>query len=165
MSEREKDHVIQEYERPVGSSATFQPFTQFRLPLSMSTIVEQNPPRHALESDSEEEFNPQRHDVQSKELEIRLVGNGVGPRSTLIIATRRAGAFWGKGAGLREQTGAVFVNGIEVGLVFNPEWTGANVIVSEVLSRLPVWAMHPYAQAIIDQLKPDRCADRMVDPV
>lgn len=42
---------------------------------------------------------------------------------------------------------------MQVGMVFNPKWTDAIVVVSEVLNRLPVWAQHPYAEYVLDQLK------------
>ena len=41
-------------------------------------------------------------------------------------------------------------------MVFNPEWTDAIVIVSEVLNRLPVWAQYLYAEYVLDQLKPKK---------
>lgn len=44
----------------------------------------------------------------------------------------------------------------QVGLAFCPEWTGSVVIVSEVTTRLPVWAMHQYASAILDALQPTK---------
>jgi hypothetical protein len=45
---------------------------------------------------------------------------------------------------------------MQVGMVFNPEWTDAIVVVSEVLTRLPVWAQYPYAEYAIEQLKPTK---------
>jgi len=74
------------------------------------------------------------------------------------MASGYAGKIWARGANLEEQTAAVAVNGVQIGLVFKPSWTGATVIVSEVLSRLPIYAMHPYAEAIVDALKPSRVA-------
>ena len=46
---------------------------------------------------------------------------------------------------------------LQIGLVFNPPWTKSNIIISEVFSELPLYAMHPYAETIIDSLKPLRC--------
>jgi hypothetical protein len=40
--------------------------------------------------------------------------------------------------------------------VFNPPWTKSNIIISEVFSELPLHVMHPYAEAILDSLKPSR---------
>ncbi|KAJ3569154.1 hypothetical protein NP233_g5245 [Leucocoprinus birnbaumii] len=126
-----------------------------------TTTTDSNPPRHAIESDSEEdEFNPLTSGAQSlaKELNINFIGDAVGPKDTLIVATGDPGAFWAKGASLGEQAGAVTVNGVQMGLVFMPKWTAGNVVVSEALSRLPVWAMHAYAKAIDDTLKPKTVA-------
>ncbi|TFK37065.1 hypothetical protein BDQ12DRAFT_685759 [Crucibulum laeve] len=114
------------------------------------------PPRYAIESDEEEdEVNPlhlSRNDNESQ-VEVKFIGDVPSERN-LIIATGDAGKVWARGASLGEQTGAVMVNGVQIGLVFSPFWTKSNVIVSEALSRLPVWAMHKYAQNIIDTLKP-----------
>lgn len=115
--------------------------------------TDNNPPRHAVESDDEDEFNPIQPTQDIPQLDIKLLGD-VPVQHNLVVATGDPGAFWARGADLGEQTGAVAVNGVQVGLVFNPPWTAANVIVSEALSRLPVWAMHPYAQTIVDTLKP-----------
>jgi len=41
-------------------------------------------------------------------------------------------------------------------MIFNPGWTDAIVVVSEVLTRLPVWAQYPYAEYVLDQLKPTK---------
>jgi len=35
-------------------------------------------------------------------------------------------------------------------------WTDAIVIVSEALTRLPVWAQYPYAKYVLDQIKPTK---------
>ena len=43
--------------------------------------------------------------------------------------------------------------------MFNPPWTKSNIIISEVFSDLPLHAMHPYAESILDSLKPSRCFD------
>ncbi|KAF9443435.1 hypothetical protein P691DRAFT_713297 [Macrolepiota fuliginosa MF-IS2] len=119
--------------------------------------TDNNPPRHAIESDDEDEFNPQNQPDSVPELTVKLIGDVPAQRS-LVVATADPGAFWARGTDLGEQTGAIAANGVQVGLVFNPAWTNATVIVSEALSRLPVWAMHPYAQAIIDALKPTSVA-------
>ena len=73
---------------------------------------------------------------------------------------------------LGEQTGTIGVNKkcvcidqlvykslefiMQVGMVFNPGWTDAIVVVSEVLTRLPVWAQYRYAEYVLDQLKPTK---------
>jgi hypothetical protein len=120
----------------------------------MTTTTDSNPPRHAIESDSEEdEFNPLPRSIQDHKLDIKFLGS-VQARPALIITTGDPGSFWARGAHLGEQTASINVNEVQIGFVFNPKWTKANVIVSEALSRLPVWAMHPYAQAVIDTCKP-----------
>lgn len=91
----------------------------------------------------------------------------------LIVASGIAGKNWARGANLKEQSGVVSVNGVKVCLnpsisimiiynflqvasVFNPPWTKSNIIISEVSSELPLHAMHPYAETILDSLKPSR---------
>lgn len=39
-------------------------------------------------------------------------------------------------------------------MVFNPRWTDAIVVISEVLVLLPVWAQYLYAEYVLDRLKP-----------
>lgn len=118
--------------------------------------TDNNPPRHAIESDDEDESNPlQPLQPAATKPVVKLLGNVPAQRS-LVVASGDPGAFWARGADLGEQTGAVAVNGMEIGLVFNPGWTKANVIISEAFVRLPVWAMHAYAQFIIDGLQPTR---------
>jgi hypothetical protein len=95
------------------------------------------------------------------------------PRShPLVIATGDIAKFWARGANLGEQCGVIAVDGIQVregrsffydivtpdqvGLAFRPAWTKAVVIISEVLARLPLWAMFHYASTILDTLKPSR---------
>jgi len=41
-------------------------------------------------------------------------------------------------------------------MVFNPAWIDAIVVVSEFLTRLPVWAQYPYAEYVLDQFKPTK---------
>jgi hypothetical protein len=118
-----------------------------------ATTTDLNPPRHAIESDDEDEFNPLPHDEKSTEVGIKFIGD-VKAHHILIVAQGDPGAFWTKGADLGEQIGAITVNGVHIGFLFNPSWAKINVIISESLSKLPVWAMHPYAQAILDALKP-----------
>ncbi|KAF8955389.1 hypothetical protein BDZ97DRAFT_1907691 [Flammula alnicola] len=115
------------------------------------------PPRYAIESDEEEDEvnplgvkSPQPEDVK---IEVKILG-GITPGKCLAIASGDAGNFWAKGADLGEQTASVLVNGVQVGLVFNPKWTQSNVIISEVLSKLPLYAMHPYATNILESVKP-----------
>ena len=136
-------------------------------------LADSVPPRHALESDDEDEFNPLVTSSQEKAptLEVELIGNAKS-NVGLVIASGDLGKYWAHGAKLGEQTAGVFVNKTQVciftkvvctfiqngqiGLVFSPSWTDATVVVSEVTSRLPVWAMSKYAKTIIDSLKPTR---------
>ena len=80
--------------------------------------------------------------------------------------------IWAKGADLGEQLGTIGVNKkcvcidhfkdesskliMQVGMVFNPGWTDAIVIVSEVLTRLPVWAQYLYAEYVLSRFKPTK---------
>jgi hypothetical protein len=41
-------------------------------------------------------------------------------------------------------------------MLFQPAWYDGVVLVSEATTTLPIWAMHPYARAIFDGLKPSR---------
>ncbi|KII85607.1 hypothetical protein PLICRDRAFT_44935 [Plicaturopsis crispa FD-325 SS-3] len=114
------------------------------------------PPRHAVESDDEEdEYNPlsTTSKYESPEVDVKLVGNP-SAGAPLVIATGDAGKEWAPGAKLGEQIGAVFVNKVQVGLLFRPPWTKATVLVSEVTTRLPVWAMHTYAECVVDSIHP-----------
>lgn len=117
--------------------------------------IDDKPPRYAIESDDEDEANPMQPSQPSVPHEVTLVGN-IPTGRCLVVASADPGIFWAKGAELGEQAGAVSVNGKEVGLVFNPSWTKANVIISEAIWVLPASAMHPYAQFTIDNLKPTR---------
>jgi len=124
---------------------------------SIDSISSQLPPRHALESDSEEESNSQRHDnVQYKESDVSFIGSGFEPRPTLIVATGHPGVVWAKGADLGDEVDTVVMGSPAVGMVCKANWTNANIIESEVYTTLPVSAKHAYAQAIIDKLKPER---------
>jgi len=78
------------------------------------------PPRHAVESDEEEdEYNPLSSGARSKpkigDVEVKILGNveGVEGRK-LVIASGEAGKVWARGANLGEQSGAVMVNGVQV---------------------------------------------------
>ncbi|KAA1477845.1 hypothetical protein DENSPDRAFT_845051 [Dentipellis sp. KUC8613] len=124
-------------------------------PLSETTA-----PRYAVESDDEEdEFNPLPHrESSSASTQLSIVFKGLPesekPGGSLVVASGDAGRHWAKGAELGEQIGAVFVNETQVGMAFKPSWTNATVLVSEVTTSLPVWAMHDYAKTVLDHLKP-----------
>ena len=90
----------------------------------------------------------------------------------LRVPVKTFARIWAKGADLGEQVGAINLSKkpvcnkslfyslvilmVQVGMIFNPEWTDAIVVVSEVLTRLPVWAQYPYAEYVLDQLKPTK---------
>lgn len=73
------------------------------------------PPRYAIESDDEDEYNPlttQRAD-QVPIVKIKIEGHFT-TGCPLVIASGPAGNFWADGADLGEQQGAIFVNNIQV---------------------------------------------------
>ncbi|TFK24081.1 hypothetical protein FA15DRAFT_756744 [Coprinopsis marcescibilis] len=112
------------------------------------------PPRYAVESDEEDELNPLEHRVREPtKVDISIQGN-IEKGGSLVVANTEIGAFWAKGAHLGEQTAAIMVNKIQVGLVFTPAWTRSTIIVSESFTRLPLSFMYPYAQKIIEALEP-----------
>ncbi|THH05952.1 hypothetical protein EW145_g4432 [Phellinidium pouzarii] len=124
-------------------------------------LADSIPPRYAYESDEEDEFAdyPVSSSVTAPEVEVKIaLGNGseavVG--QTLIIASGEVGAVWARGAKLGVQTGQVSVDKHAIGLVFRPSWVASSVIVSEALTRLPVWAMHAYAEAVLNRWKPSK---------
>lgn len=154
-------------------------------------MADAGPPRHAVESDDEDEFNPlsPKQPPPKHDLNFEIVNAGKSTREALIFASAEAGRWvlltnhprlpvetfariWARGADLGEQVGAINVNKkpvcnkslfcsllilmVQVGMIFNPEWTDAIVIVSEALTRLPVWAQYPYAEYVLDQFKPTK---------
>ncbi|KAI0317539.1 hypothetical protein OF83DRAFT_127499 [Amylostereum chailletii] len=123
----------------------------------LDPLGETTAPRYALESDDEEdELNPlsQSNNKPAVPLDIQIKCMKESPGLPLIIAAGDAGKTWARGAKLGEQSGSVFVNNITVGMLFNPSYAAVNVVVSEATTSLPIWAMHPYAQAIVDFFKP-----------
>ncbi|KAJ7251234.1 hypothetical protein C8J57DRAFT_1352473 [Mycena rebaudengoi] len=129
--------------------------------MDVDPLADTVPPRHAVESDEEEdEYNPLRPQSSTPApVDVQLIGNVKNvPVSGLLVATGDVAKFWGRGANLGEQIAAVGVNKIQVGLLFRPKWTDAVVLVSEVTTRLPLGAMHPYARKVIDALQPKSIA-------
>ncbi|ESK88693.1 hypothetical protein Moror_3032 [Moniliophthora roreri MCA 2997] len=113
------------------------------------------PSRYAVESDEEDEYNPLQSSTSNgkehEEFKIKIVGQTQNGRP-LIATFGDAGKYWAKGADLGEQTGAVMVNNIQVGLIFSPSWVDATIVVSETFTRLPIAAMAGYASALVDEL-------------
>ncbi|KAJ7231285.1 hypothetical protein B0H12DRAFT_211030 [Mycena haematopus] len=124
-------------------------------------LADSVPPRHAIESDEEEdEYNPLRPQTNlAMPVDVQVVGTVTPvPVAGLVVCTGIIGKYWARGAELGEQIAAVIVNKVQVGLLFQPNWTKATVLVSEVTTRLPLWGMHPYARTVLDALKPKSVA-------
>ncbi|KAJ8082496.1 hypothetical protein PM082_008351 [Marasmius tenuissimus] len=112
-----------------------------------------------VESDEEDEYNPleQRNpqlDAQDK-FELKIAGS-ISQGSPLLAVFGDAGKYWAKGANLGEQHGAVFVNDIQVGLIFKPTWTKSTIVVSETFTRLPIHSMNAYGSYLVSEMKPSR---------
>ncbi|KAJ7658967.1 hypothetical protein B0H17DRAFT_1096420 [Mycena rosella] len=129
--------------------------------MDIDPLADTVPPRHAVESDEEEdEYNPlQPQSSIPKPVDVQLVGDlAPVPAAGLLVASGALAKFWARGANLGEQIAAVMVDKIQVGLLFRPSWTKSVVLISEVTTRLPLWAMHPYARAVLDALQPSNVA-------
>lgn len=131
--------------------------------MDFDPLADNAPPRYAIESDDEEDeynpLNPSRSNPSDGLANLSVNFQGSVPKKTsLIVATGDAGKYWAQGARLGEQTGSVHANNVEVGLVFSPTWTSAIIIISEALTRLPIWAQHTYALEIIKHFEPTRLA-------
>ncbi|KAH8112852.1 Svf1-like-domain-containing protein [Phellopilus nigrolimitatus] len=129
--------------------------------VDVDPLADTIPPRYAYESDDEDEladFSVVGSSRGAPDVDVTIVlgDNREALGQVLIVANGEAGAVWGKGAKLGEQVGQVSVNKRAIGLVFKPSWAASPVIVSEALTRLPVWAMHAYAEAILGRWKPSR---------
>lgn len=75
------------------------------------------PPRYAIESDEEEdEINPLRpnRNPEPVTVDVQITGE-TSTNRPLVVATGDSAAYWAKGASLCEQTGAIGVNGVQVG--------------------------------------------------
>ena len=79
-------------------------------------LAESLPPRYAIESDDEDEFNPLNYDSRppaNPENQVNITGN-IPTNVNLIVASGIAGKAWARGANLKEQSGIVSVNGVKV---------------------------------------------------
>ncbi|KAK7044825.1 membrane-bound transcription factor site-2 protease-like protein [Favolaschia claudopus] len=124
--------------------------------MDIDPLAESPAPRHAIESDEEEdEYNPLHTQpvTHCAPLDIQIVGN-IASVPSLVIATGSVAKYWARGADLGEQVATVAVDKIQVGLLFRPAWTQAAVLVSEVSTRLPLWAMRAYTRAVLGAIKP-----------
>ncbi|KAF7977536.1 hypothetical protein HWV62_3310 [Athelia sp. TMB] len=125
------------------------PSTRYLLVMDVDPLADTVPPRHAVESDEEEdEYNPLSApgSQKCKVADVKITGD-IKERNgrSLVVATGDVAKVWARGANLGEQIGAVLVNGVQ-----------ATVVVSEVTTRLPVWAMHAFAEVLIESLHPSR---------
>jgi len=123
--------------------------------MEIDPLADALPPRYAIESDDEDEYNPlttQRAD-QVPIVKIKIEGHFT-TGCPLVIASGPAGNFWADGADLGEQQGAIFVNNIQVGFLFKPSSTRTVVLVSEATTTLPLWSMNKYVNDILDRLQP-----------
>ncbi|EAU86778.2 hypothetical protein CC1G_09903 [Coprinopsis cinerea okayama7 len=118
-------------------------------------MVNTLPPRYAVESDEEDEFN---HAPSSssppRKIDVAYLGPDVEKGKDLVIASGVAAAVWARGAHLGEQIGAITVNKIQIGLVFQPSYTKSYVLASEALVQLPLDHMHPYASKTLEIFQP-----------
>ncbi|KAG1883688.1 hypothetical protein F4604DRAFT_1735964 [Suillus subluteus] len=123
--------------------------------MEIDPLADALPPRYAIESDDEDEYNPlttERAD-QVPIINIKIEGQFT-TGCPLVIASGPAGDFWANGANLGEQQGAIFVNNIQAGLLFKPSSTRAVVLVSEATTALPLWSMNKYVNDILNRLQP-----------
>ncbi|KAG1810615.1 uncharacterized protein BJ212DRAFT_1377747 [Suillus subaureus] len=123
--------------------------------MEVDPLADALPPRYAIESDDEDEYNPlttERAD-QVPIVNIKIEGQ-FNTGCPLVIVSGSAGDFWADGANLGEQQGTIFVNNIQVGFLFKPSSTRAVVLVSEATTALPLWSMNKYVSGILDRLQP-----------
>ncbi|KAI6026531.1 hypothetical protein BKA83DRAFT_95469 [Pisolithus microcarpus] len=107
--------------------------------MDVDPLADTAPPRHAIESDDEDEYDlppaqPKRDQLSIPD--VKFIGN-FPTKSPLLLAS-----------------GSIYVGGSQVGLLFMLPWTHAAVVVSETFTRLPLSAMNCYAAAVIDRLQP-----------
>jgi len=123
--------------------------------MDIDPLSDTGPPRHAIESDDEDDFNPLSKSPETTQPEpvFEIVGSNA-TSEHLIVAAGDAGRVWARGANLGEQIGSVFIDKKLIGLVFKPTWTDAIAIISEVSIRLPTFVIHPYAQFVLEHYKP-----------
>ncbi|KAF8154630.1 hypothetical protein B0H34DRAFT_676372 [Crassisporium funariophilum] len=130
------------------------------------------PPRYAIESDEEEdEINPLRVNTIAEDTTLDIVVVGDFPkRCRLIVVSGDAGSYWAKGVPMglglghgdedegegEDADGVVSVNGVEVGCCQRKPWTNSIVMILEGYTGLPLFAMHPFAERVIDALQPSR---------
>ncbi|KAG8221589.1 hypothetical protein J3R82DRAFT_1833 [Butyriboletus roseoflavus] len=109
-------------------------------------LADAPPPRYAVESDDEDEYNPlpvalspPTGSDQPPEVKVEFKSiYGIPSKRPLVFASGEAG----------------------VGLLFRPSWTSAVIVVSEAQTRtrLPLFTMTTYTTAIIERLQPTSVA-------
>ncbi|KAF8128367.1 hypothetical protein EV363DRAFT_422945 [Boletus edulis] len=124
-------------------------------------LADAPPPRYAVESDDEDEYNPlsapTRSDQPPAEISVEFKSiYDIPSKRPLVFASGEAGVSWAKIVNLGEQQVGIYVNKLQVGLLFRPSWTSAIIVVSEAetRTRLPLFAMTAYTTAIIGRLQP-----------
>ncbi|KAF9070677.1 hypothetical protein BDP27DRAFT_1292211 [Rhodocollybia butyracea] len=127
--------------------------------MDIDPLADTAPPRYAVESDEEDEYNPlssrSEAAAQVSTPEIKIISQAK-PKQPLVVAFGEAGKYWAKGCKLGEQSGGIYVDGVQVSLIFTPSWSRCTIVVSETFTRLPLTLMHPYAKHLIDELDPSR---------
>ncbi|KAF9244272.1 hypothetical protein BU15DRAFT_42335, partial [Melanogaster broomeanus] len=130
----------------------------------LDPLADAVPPRYAVESDDEDEYNPLSSKTGSDQcpgvnVEFKSIYQ-IPSRRPLVVVSGEAGANWARIANLGEQQVGIYVNNLLVGLLFRPSWTNAVVVVSEGETRtqLPLFAINTYASAFIRQLEPTSVA-------
>jgi hypothetical protein len=74
------------------------------------------PPRYAIESDDEDEYNPlsTREPADAVPAVHTIFEGQFTTGNPLVIVSGPAGRFWVDGADLGEQQGAIFINNVQV---------------------------------------------------
>ncbi|KAI5896388.1 uncharacterized protein SCHCODRAFT_02614711 [Schizophyllum commune H4-8] len=114
-------------------------------------------PRHAIESDEEEdEYNPlgERHVTPNLGTSVR-VEYSEGPLEggqPLAVVTGLTSVLLPLNE--KDKRGEIVVNGVTVGSLHTPKYTPVVILASETNVRLPIWAMNAYAKAVLAQLQP-----------
>ncbi|KIJ12715.1 hypothetical protein PAXINDRAFT_171028 [Paxillus involutus ATCC 200175] len=128
--------------------------------MDVDPLADVAPPRYAVESDDEDEYNPLSlktapHRPPDVNVEFKSICE-IPSKRPLVVVSGEAGANWARVANLGEQRVGIYVNDLPVGLLFRPSWTNAIIVVSEseACTQLPLFAMNTYATAVIGRLEP-----------
>lgn len=155
---------------------TYFSLTRFRqLGNDVDPLGDAPAPRHAIESDEEEdEYNPlgERHVTPNLGTSVR-VEYSEGPLKAgqpLAVVTGLTSVLLPLNE--KDKRGEIVVNGVtvrlntlfdlmrehlnygKVGTLYTPEYTSVVILASETSVRLPIWAMNAYAKAILSELQP-----------